>query len=192
MADCLLGRRHLLWRAETDHLGTAGLSQSQSTVRAHSADTPPRVTPWGSRQRAGRSTAGSSPLARGGVVGCASAVPDRDSGLRFPPRGSVYSYRGFGVTTYVRRESRVTGCQPRPRGNLGGSRLAPLWALTSLRCNIMLFRPDSSFLPTEVTGTETGFVGSEGTSVSASDAVIGVYRRNKRDSPPDCVRGDLG
>jgi hypothetical protein len=45
-----------------------------------------RLTPWSSRPQAGQSTAGGSPLVRGGVVGRASPAPDQDSGLHLPPR----------------------------------------------------------------------------------------------------------
>jgi hypothetical protein len=58
-----------------------------AAFRARLPDILPRVKPWGSRPRAGQSTAGGSPLVRGGVVGRASPAPDRESRLHLPPRG---------------------------------------------------------------------------------------------------------
>ena len=46
----------------------------------------PRLNSWGSTVTDRAPTSGWSPLVGGGVVGRASAAPDRDSGLHFPPR----------------------------------------------------------------------------------------------------------
>ena len=93
-----------------------------------SSDILPRLQPWGSRPQAGRSTAGGSPLVRGGVVGRASAAPDRDSGLHLPPRRvRILTSDSVSQPTNVRtiNVSPVVGFIPRLNS----------WAFASKLCN---------------------------------------------------------
>ena len=65
----------------------------------------PQPNPWGFRSQTGQSTARGSPLAVGGVVGCASTAPDRDNGLRLPPRRRTYPYLRLDTTTNAKNIS---------------------------------------------------------------------------------------